>query len=125
MSALAAVPRFRGGRADLGRIAMFVEITDETFETSVAGGLSLVLFYKEQCPFCKAMRKIITKFSDMPAAGNKQIRYLEINSETNPRQMESLRVERIPSLFIFRDGQKMASKSGDVTYKELERMVAC
>ena len=104
---------------------MFVEITDETFETSVAGGLCLVLCYKEQCPFCKAMKKIITKFSDMPAAGNKQIKYFEMNSETNPRQVESLRVERIPSLFIFRDGQKMASKSGDVTYKELERMVAC
>ena len=104
---------------------MFVEITDETFETSVADGLSLVLCYKEQCPFCKAMRKIITKFSDMPAAGNKQIKYFEINSETNPGQMESLRIERIPSLFIFRDGQKTASTSGDVTYKELERMVAC
>ena len=104
---------------------MFVEITDETFETSVAGGLSVVLFYKEQCPFCKAMRKIITKFSDMPAAGNKQIKYFEINRETNPKLVESLRVERTPSVFIFRDGQKRASKSGDVTYKELDRMVAC
>jgi thioredoxin 1 len=104
---------------------MFVEITDETFKTSVASGLSLVLCFKELCPFCKAMKKIITKFSDMPAAGNEQIKYFEMNSEKNPKQMESLGVDRIPSVFIFRDGQKVASKKGDVTYKELERMVAC
>jgi thioredoxin 1 len=104
---------------------MFIEITDETFNTSVAVGLSLVLCYKEQCPFCKAMKKIITKFSAMPGAGNERIKYFELNSEKNPKQVEILGVERIPSIFIFRDGQKVASKSGDVTYKELERVVAC
>jgi thioredoxin 1 len=35
----------------------------------------------------------------------------------------ALDVGRIPSLYIFRDGEKIAEKSGDVIYRQLEKMV--
>ena len=103
---------------------MFTEISDENFSDSVAAGLNIVLFYKDKCPFCKAMKKIITKFSDRPAAAGKEIGYFHINRETCPKSTEAMEIERIPAVIIFRDGQKVHSKSGDITYKDLERMIA-
>lgn len=103
---------------------MFTEINDDTFTDSVASGLSIVLFFKEKCPFCKAMEKIIGKFSERPGIAEKNIRYLHINRETSPRSAQAMEVERTPTLLIFRDGRKLHGKSGDVTYKDLERMVA-
>lgn len=103
---------------------MITEITDKEFESATASGLNIVLFYKDKCPYCNAMKKILVKFSGMPGAKGKEINYFQINRETSPEMTESLGVDRIPSLFIFRDGEKIAEKSGDVTYRQLDKMVA-
>lgn len=103
---------------------MITEIQDNEFEASIASGLNMVLFYKDKCPFCNAMKKILIKFSARPAAAGKDIRYFQINRETNPQTTEALGVTGIPSLFIYRDGDKIAEKSGDVTYRQLDKMVA-
>ncbi len=85
---------------------MIKEITDAEFETSVAQGLNIVLFYKEKCPYCNAMKKILTKFSGMPAAKGKEISYFQLDRENCPKTVETLQVGRIPSLFIYKDGGK-------------------
>lgn len=103
---------------------MITEITDNEFDTSIASGLNIVLFYKDKCPFCNAMKKILTKFSVMPAAQGKDIKYFQINRENSPLATENLDVGRIPSLYIFKDGEKIAEKSGDVSYRQLEKMIS-
>lgn len=103
---------------------MFTEINDDSFAASVASGHNLVLFYKEQCPFCKAMKKIVDKFAERPGVAEKGITFLQINRETSPAVTEAMAVTRIPAILIFKDGVKVHSKSGDVTYKDLERMIA-
>lgn len=103
---------------------MFTEITDETFKKSVTGDLDIVLFYKDKCPFCKAMKKIITKFADRPAVAGKEIGYFQIDREANPKTVEAMAVERIPAVMVFRNGDRIHVKSGDVTYKDLEKMIA-
>ncbi|MEH0018027.1 MAG: thioredoxin family protein [Desulfobacter sp.] len=102
---------------------MITDITDPEFESAVAAGLSIVLFYKEKCPYCNAMKKILAKFSGMPAAQGKEIQYFQLNREDCPKTVDALDVGRIPSLFIFRDGEKIAEKSGDITYRQLEKML--
>ncbi len=103
---------------------MIKELNDTDFQATVAGGLNIVLFYKDKCPYCNAMKKILTKFSGMPAAQGKEISYYQLNRENCPAAVETLDVGRIPSLFIFKDGEKTAEKSGDVTYRQLEKMVS-
>lgn len=103
---------------------MITEITDNEFEASIASGLNIVLFYKDKCPFCNAMKKILTKFSGMPAAQGKEIKYFQVHRENNPLATKNLDVGRIPSLYIFRDGEKVAEKSGDVSYRRLEKMIS-
>ncbi|KIX13000.1 thioredoxin family protein [Dethiosulfatarculus sandiegensis] len=103
---------------------MITEITDREFEASIKGGLVIALFYKDKCPYCNAMKKILTKFAGMPAAQGKQIKYFQLNRESCPETVKELGVSRIPSLFIFRDNEKIAEKTGDVTYRQLEKMVS-
>lgn len=102
---------------------MIKEITDADFETATAKGLNILLFYKERCPYCNAMKKILTKFSGMPAARGKEIGYFQLNRETCPKAVETLNVGRIPSLFVFKEGRVSTQKSGDVTYRQLEKMI--
>ena len=85
---------------------MITEIQDNEFEKAIASGLNIVLFYKDKCPFCNAMKKILVKFSGMPGAKGKEISYFQINRETNPETVEALGITRIPSLFVYRDGRK-------------------
>ena len=103
---------------------MIKEITDTEFESATDAGLSILLFYKEKCPYCNAMKKILTKFSGMPSAQGREIRYFQLNREDCPETVARLGVGRIPSLFIYRDGEQIARKSGDVTYRQLEKMIA-
>jgi len=103
---------------------MFKEIKDADFAGSTSQGLVMVLFYKEQCPYCKAMKKIITKFSERPGIDKLAINYLAINRDENPQAAAEMGVDRIPSVIVFRDGTKTKAKSGDVTYRELEQMIA-
>lgn len=102
---------------------MIEELTDTQLKEAVAQGLSIVLFYKDRCPYCNAMKKILTKFSGMPAARDREIHYFQLNREECPEAVADLDVGRIPSLYIFRNGEKVAEKSGDVTYRQLEKMV--
>ncbi|SMC99465.1 thioredoxin 1 [Desulfocicer vacuolatum DSM 3385] len=103
---------------------MIKELTDTEFESVVADGLNIVLFYKDKCPYCNAMKKILTKFSGMPAAQDKEINYYQLNREDCPATVKTLNVGRIPSLFIFKDGEKIAEKSGDITYRQLTKIVS-
>lgn len=103
---------------------MFIELNDESFSESVASELDIVLFYKDKCPFCKAMKKIITKFSARPLVAQKTIGYYQVDREANPASTANLKIERIPAVMVFRNGELLHSKSGDVTYKDLEKMIA-
>lgn len=103
---------------------MFTEINDDNFAESIAGGLKIVLFYKDQCPFCKAMKKIIGKFAERPAVAAREIGYCQINRETCPKSTKAMAVERVPAVLVFQGGEKIHAKSGDITYKDLEKMIA-
>ena len=103
---------------------MLTEITDQTFKDSVAAGVNLVLFYKDQCPFCNAMKKIIAKFAQRPGVTDRDLGYFQINRETNPEITNRLEIDRIPVVMVFRDGEKIHSKSGDVTYRDLDQMTS-
>lgn len=103
---------------------MFTEISDQNFQEKVRGELDIVLFYKDKCPFCKAMKKIIGKFAERPNVAARDLGYYQIDREANPKIVEKLQVDRIPAVMVFRNGDRIHAKSGDVTYKDLEKMIA-
>ena len=58
---------------------MFTEINDSQYPEITSKGLTILLFHKDRCPYCKAMAKILTKFNDRPAAQGKEISYFSMN----------------------------------------------
>ena len=103
---------------------MFKEITDTEYPEVLGQGMAILLFHKERCPYCNAMKKILTKFNDRPAAQGKDITYLSMDREKNPETVAALNVTGVPALFIFKNGEKIAEKSGDITYRQLEKLIA-
>jgi len=88
---------------------MFVELADSTYEARVletANGI--MIFYKKLCPFCKSMEKCLEKVSDL----DPQICMFRIDSEANPKAMQSLNIQRVPTLASIKNGKATRLKTG-------------
>jgi len=87
------------------------EITDADFYEKTAEGLSLVLFYKEACPYCKTMKGVMEKFG----AKNPSVKLLQIDGLKHTRFASELGVERSPDLIFFKDGKPTAARQKGLT----------
>jgi len=92
-----------------------IQITDDLYADHLretTGGI--VLFHKKLCPHCKNMAKVLEKLN----AKRPEIRILHIDSEENPKAMAALGVERVPTLFIIKNGDVTAKHVGLLNPKE-------
>ena len=78
----------------------------------IAGGI--VLFHKKLCPHCLNMQKVLTKLS----AKRSEISIMYIDSEENPQAMDSLGVERVPTMVIIKDGEAAGRHVGLMNPRE-------
>lgn len=95
---------------------MFVSVTDETCEAVIAATQAgVMLFYKQLCPHCKNMEKVLLKFSALePDAA-----LLHIDIEANPTAAETHNALRAPTVLIIKEGRKASSKAGLMNPREL------
>lgn len=87
---------------------MMEEITDTDFKEKTAKGTSVVLFYKELCPYCKTMKGVVGKF----AAKQGGVRIMRIDGEKNPSATKEMGAERFPDLFFIKDGEQVGRNKG-------------
>jgi thioredoxin 1 len=93
------------------------DLTDKNYEEIIAATESgLILFHKKLCPHCLNMKKVIEKFI---AAKGEGVSVMYMDSEENPKGMQSLDVERVPTLLIVKKGKVAATKSGLMNPREL------
>ncbi len=91
-------------------------LTDATFETALAETpAGVLLFFKELCPHCKNMEKVLDKFAAMEPAA----RLFAIDIEKNPAAAAAFGAERPPTLFVIKNGKEAARKAGLMNPKEL------
>lgn len=88
-----------------------VTVTDETFEAEVKGSdIPVVVdFWAEWCGPCKQIGPALEELSDEYAG---KVKIAKVNVDENPNAPSQLGVRGIPALFIFKDGQVIANKSG-------------
>ena len=92
-------------------------LTDKNYEEIIAATQSgLILFHKKLCPHCLNMKKVIEKFI---AAKGEGVSVMYMDSEENPEGMQSLDVERVPTLEIIKNGKVAVTKSGLMNPREL------
>jgi thioredoxin 1 len=97
---------------------MLDEIDDSTFKEKIGEGTCLVLFYKDPCPFCKAMKGAIGKF----AGKRPDLRTMQINGLDNPGAAGEMGVERYPDVIFFKDGAQVGRHKGLGSPKDLAKV---
>ena len=90
-------------------------LTDANFRSMLEHGTGVLFFYKKLCPNCKAQEKVIEKF----LSANPEVQYFRIDSEECPEAMEYFATERVPTIFVLRDGRIMAKKVGLMNLREM------
>ena len=93
---------------------MVREIGDDVFEKEVIGkeGPVLLLVYAPWCGDCRRIRPVLDNCSTWPEY--QQVCFLQMDVDKNPQTKKSLKVERYPTLYLFKEGRKVAEEIAEV-----------
>lgn len=95
---------------------MFEEINDTTFESMLlTGETGVCIFYKQLCPHCKNMERVLDKFAKLQPS----VRLFSIDLEQNPTAAKACEAERVPTIITFRDGKVLGRKVGLMNPREM------
>jgi thioredoxin 1 len=99
-----------------------VKITDSSFETDVLKATQPVLvdFWAEWCGPCKA---IAPALEDLAKDLQGKVTVAKINIDENPATPNKYRVQGIPTLMLFKNGQVAATKVGSLPKSKLYEWV--
>ena len=88
-----------------------MNITDDTFATEVLASDVPVLvdFWAEWCPPCHRIAPILEELA-IEYAGRARI--VKIDADTNPATVRAYRVQSMPTLCVFRDGELVSQVVG-------------
>lgn len=101
---------------------MSVIVSDATFQRDVLSSAKPVLvdFWTEWCAPCKPLSALLDELS--VELGDKIV-IAKINAETSPAVTNKYGVRGFPTLFIFKDGQVAASRSGAMAKQKIKEWI--
>ena len=95
----------------------FKDSTDEKFEEQIGGSkLSLIQFSASWCGPCKQLKPIVEKISE-DMADKIDCYYHDI--EQNPNFPTKFSVRGVPTILLFKEKKKLATKVGATSEKDM------
>jgi thioredoxin 1 len=84
-------------------------ISDAEFQAATASGTTLIDFWAPWCGPCKAIAPALDELAE---EYGDQVQIVKINIDENQVVAGQFGVMSIPTLILFKDGQKIAQKTG-------------
>ncbi len=99
--------------------ASTITITDDTFDEEVKGSTQPVLvdFWAEWCGPCKMIGPALEQISEELAG---RVTIAKVNIDDNPEAPAKYGVRGIPTMILFKDGEKVAEKVGAAPKGQLQ-----
>ena len=99
-----------------------IDLTNETFDAAVGGGVSLVDFWAPWCGPCKMQTPILEQQVAPAVSGRAKV--YKVNVDDAKDLAVRFGVRGIPALFVFKDGQVVQQftglQQGDILVKALD-----
>jgi len=98
------------------------EVNDDNFARVVLDSERPVLvdFWAQGCGPCRALAPIVEAVAEQ-YAGSAQV--VKLNVDDNPSVVEKYRIQAIPTLIVFRDGEEKKRILGAVSREEIARAI--
>ncbi len=102
--------------------ANVIEVDDGTFEKEVLGAEVPVLveFGAEWCGPCKVMAPIVRRLADETVG---RVKVVMVDLDASPRTAQRYGVRGVPTVLVFRDGEKTAQHLGATSKERLMAML--
>lgn len=97
-----------------------VELTDSTFQSETAEGLTLVDFWAPWCGPCRIIAPVIEELAGQYEG---RVKVAKLNVDDNPATSGQYRVMSIPTMILFKDGQPVEGMVGAQPKRAFEALL--